>query len=248
MKIIRKLITILSLAMIITLVIPILMQSNQIVAQASKAQTSKVKISKKEVQLRVKEGVTLKVWGTKSTVKWTSSDKKVASVSAKGRVYARKKGTTVITATVNKKKYTCKVTVTDGTLTDKEMAVYGWILLQDSLVNPESIQIHSIKAGTRDIEYGDGTTFEDIQTVLFDYSAQNGFGGYTRGYATVSIYPRDGEPYANYLTSDYFDGYLALTTYVKSYTPTLDNESTIKVKDIKSIVADYQEEENYEIH
>jgi hypothetical protein len=44
-------------------------------------------------------------------VKWTSSKKSVATVSSKGVVKAKKKGTATITAKVSGKKYTCKVTV-----------------------------------------------------------------------------------------------------------------------------------------
>lgn len=70
-----------------------------------------VKISKKSVTLTKTQKTTLKITGTKKKVKWSSSKKSVASVSAKGVVTAKKKGTAVITAKVGNKKYTCKVTV-----------------------------------------------------------------------------------------------------------------------------------------
>jgi hypothetical protein len=47
----------------------------------------------------------------KSTAKWTSSDKKVATVSSTGRITGVKAGTCTITATIDKKKYTCAITV-----------------------------------------------------------------------------------------------------------------------------------------
>lgn len=46
---------------------------------------------------------------TKAT--WKSSNPKIASVTSKGKVTAKKKGTTTITAKVGKKTYKCKVTV-----------------------------------------------------------------------------------------------------------------------------------------
>ena len=46
---------------------------------------------------------------TKAT--WKSSNPKVASVTSKGKVTAKKKGTTTITAKVGKTTYKCKVTV-----------------------------------------------------------------------------------------------------------------------------------------
>lgn len=69
------------------------------------------KINKKKVTLKVGQTLQLKVTGTKGKVKWKSSKKSVATVSSKGRVKAKKKGSATITAKVGKKKYTCKVTV-----------------------------------------------------------------------------------------------------------------------------------------
>ena len=69
------------------------------------------KINKKKATLKVGQTLQLKVTGTKGKVKWTSSKKSVATVSSKGRVKAKKKGSATITAKIGKKKYTCKVTV-----------------------------------------------------------------------------------------------------------------------------------------
>ena len=44
-------------------------------------------------------------------IKWSSSNKKIATVSSKGKVTAKKKGTATITAKVSGKSYKCKVTV-----------------------------------------------------------------------------------------------------------------------------------------
>lgn len=54
---------------------------------------------------------TLKLAGVKGKVKWLTSNKKVATVSANGIVKGVKAGTAKITAKVGKKKYTCKITV-----------------------------------------------------------------------------------------------------------------------------------------
>ena len=69
------------------------------------------KINKKKATLKVGQTLQLKVTGTKGKVKWKSSKKSVATVSSKGRVKAKKKGSATITAKIGKKKYTCKVTV-----------------------------------------------------------------------------------------------------------------------------------------
>ena len=69
------------------------------------------KLNKKSITVNVKKTYTLKVTGTSGKVTWSSSNKKIATVSSKGVVKGVKKGTATVTAKVGKKKYTCKVTV-----------------------------------------------------------------------------------------------------------------------------------------
>lgn len=64
--------------------------------------------------ITMKKGDTMQldsVGASSSSVKWTSSKKTVASVTAKGVVTAKKKGTTVISCTYNVKTVKLKVTV-----------------------------------------------------------------------------------------------------------------------------------------
>lgn len=79
---------------------------------------------------KIQKGEKLKLYvkGHKNSkkVKWKSSKKKVASVSKRGVVTGRKGGTTKITATIGKKKYTIKVIVIVG-----ERTVY------EKDINPE---------------------------------------------------------------------------------------------------------------
>lgn len=72
---------------------------------------SKIKINKTKAEVYVGKTVQLKVTGTKNKITWTSNNKKIATVTTKGKVKGIKKGTTTITAKVSKKKLTCKVTV-----------------------------------------------------------------------------------------------------------------------------------------
>ncbi|WP_243104072.1 MULTISPECIES: Ig-like domain-containing protein [unclassified Clostridium] len=72
---------------------------------------AKVKLNKKKLVLTVGKKAKLKVKGTKKKVKWYSSKKKIATVTKKGVVKAKKKGTAKIVAKIGKKKYTCKVVV-----------------------------------------------------------------------------------------------------------------------------------------
>lgn len=67
----------------------------------------------KQTSIKLKKGkkITLKVLNAKGNITWKSSKKKVATVSKKGVVKGKKKGTATITAKVNGKTYKCKVKV-----------------------------------------------------------------------------------------------------------------------------------------
>ncbi|MCR5654001.1 MAG: Ig-like domain-containing protein [Ruminococcus sp.] len=76
------------------------------------AAKKKIVLSKKSASLTVGKKLTLKLKNAKSSkVKWTSSNKKVAAVTKKGVVKAKKKGKATITAKYRGKKYKCKITV-----------------------------------------------------------------------------------------------------------------------------------------
>lgn len=70
-----------------------------------------VKLSKTVKNLYEGDSYKLKLKGTKKKVKFSSSNKLVATVTKKGVVKAQGAGTATITATCNKKKYTCSVVV-----------------------------------------------------------------------------------------------------------------------------------------
>lgn len=68
-------------------------------------------VSRENLTLYLGKSSTLQVTGVSGTVKWSSTNKKVATVSSKGVVKAVSPGTTTIKAKVGGKTYTCKVTV-----------------------------------------------------------------------------------------------------------------------------------------
>lgn len=70
-----------------------------------------VKISKSSVSITKGSTYTLKMQNTSKKAKWKTSNSKIATVNSKGKVTAKKAGKVTITATIGKKKYTCKVTV-----------------------------------------------------------------------------------------------------------------------------------------
>lgn len=71
---------------------------------------AKVKLSKSKINIKVGATYKLKVKGTKKKVKWSTKNKKIATVN-KGTVKGIAAGSTTVTAKVGKKKLTCKVKV-----------------------------------------------------------------------------------------------------------------------------------------
>jgi hypothetical protein len=100
----KIIITVMVLSMISVLDLPVL-------SKTSIVQAATIKLSASSLKLQVGQSKQLKMVGTKAKVSWKSSNKKVATVSTKGKVTAVSEGTVVITATVNKKKYSCMVLV-----------------------------------------------------------------------------------------------------------------------------------------
>lgn len=85
---------------------------------------AKIKLNKKNVTLTVGKKAQLKIEGTDKKVSWSSSNKRIASVSKKGTVLAKKAGKATITAKVGKKKHKCVVTVKMKTTTKDITTVY----------------------------------------------------------------------------------------------------------------------------
>ena len=78
--------------------------------------TCKIKVitaqlSAADLTLNRGKSKTLKVIGTSKKVTWKSSDPTVATVSSKGKVKAKKKGSAKITAAIGASTLTCKITV-----------------------------------------------------------------------------------------------------------------------------------------
>ena len=95
---------------------------------ANAAQQKKtVKLNKKSVTMYVRhtQKLKVKVNGKVVKAKWSSSNKKVATVNAKGVITAKKPGRTTITARVNGVKRTCKVRVKWSTYSDAMYYVKG---------------------------------------------------------------------------------------------------------------------------
>ncbi|BCJ93110.1 hypothetical protein acsn021_06790 [Anaerocolumna cellulosilytica] len=109
MKKFKKWSIICAAALLLSLTVPTVLPVSTTVT----VQASAVKISQKKLTLKVGASKVLKLTGSKDKATWNSSNESVAAVSKNGKVTAKKAGTVTITATVSKRKYTCKVTVTE---------------------------------------------------------------------------------------------------------------------------------------
>lgn len=95
---------------IISLIVSIISIKNY-VYEETKAAKKVVQINKSNLILQRKEIFSLKIKNIKKKVSWKSSNRKVVTVNKKGQVTAKGTGAATVTATVNKKKYRCKVEV-----------------------------------------------------------------------------------------------------------------------------------------
>lgn len=82
-----------------------------LIMMTTTVQAATVSINKKSAELVVGDTLQLKISGTKNKITWATDNKSVATVNKSGLVTAKAKGKATIIATVNNKKYKCKVTV-----------------------------------------------------------------------------------------------------------------------------------------
>jgi uncharacterized protein YjdB len=80
------------------------------------ASVSAVSLSKSSITLTKGYATTLKVSGTSSSVKWSSSDTSIATVSSKGKVVGKSAGTCYVYAKTSSSTLKCKVKVLYGRL------------------------------------------------------------------------------------------------------------------------------------
>ncbi|MBR4344715.1 MAG: extracellular solute-binding protein [Lachnospiraceae bacterium] len=102
-------------------------------------QAASPKLNKTSCSLDVGEKVKLKLKNAKGTVKWSSSNKKVATVNKNGRVTARKVGSAIIKAKYKNKTYECKIKVTDPHLSESDSFTLKLWCLSDGSKNGNSV-------------------------------------------------------------------------------------------------------------
>ncbi len=110
----------------------------------------------------------------KKSAKWSTSNKKIATVSSSGKITAKKKGNCVITALIDKKKYKCKVTVDTAYSTvtiTPETEPYNGKYMDSSTYNDKTRSMYTIRSYMTKFEKEGGGT---IILSAGDYPMVNG--------------------------------------------------------------------------
>lgn len=77
----------------------------------AQAQAAAVRLNKTSAALYVGQSMTLKLSREKGRIQWSSSDRAVAAVTAKGKVTAKAAGKATVAAKMSGRKYRCRITV-----------------------------------------------------------------------------------------------------------------------------------------
>ena len=117
----------------------------------------KIRLNKKNVKITAGQKTKLVLKGAKKA-RWSSSDRKVASVNGKGVVTARKAGTAVITAKYNGKNYKAKVTVSP--LPETEDIINEYLNPNDYLMLDNAVSITPYH-----VYYKDGNMYADCYVI-----------------------------------------------------------------------------------
>ena len=196
------------------------------------------KINKTKATIYIGETAKLKVIGTKAKVKWSSSNKKIATVNKKGVVKGLKVGSSTIIANVDNKKYKCKITVKKRELTNEALAAYAWVLLENKYPSSNLI-ISKLQTAT------DKNWNEKAIVITF-------FDGQKNNYAYVRL--RNGEathskyfPVLQLESDDFPNQHLNLNTFYKieDLEENANIHETLDYKAVKALYKQYLEEDDF---
>lgn len=148
---------------------------------------AKVRLNKKSITLKEGSYYNLKLKGTKKKVKWSSSNKKIASVTKKGVVKAKRMGVANIYAKLGKKKYKCKVTV-------------------QKLNLPQNVYADEPSQETKNFDAGD-YSIEKVHKGIATFYGFGGGGAANLDYLSESFYTAamNNEDYMNGLAGAYIE-------------------------------------------
>jgi hypothetical protein len=201
------------LAMLISLLIP----------TGGHVQAATIKLNKSTLSINVGKTYTLKLQNASGTIKWTSSDKSVVTVS-KGKIMAKKAGKANVTATYKGKSYKCAVTVKDKTVKVYLQALNFDNSMEDYINNIKNENPDYLNVKQYNDEYVEITMYNETRlselkyyTKLFNDSINEVFKEYNQDikissdklYKNVKVYT---DSKAHEFSADYFS--ITLGTYI----------------------------------
>ncbi len=149
------------------------------------AKSVSLKLSKTKAKVKVKKSKTITA-KCKKKVKWSLSDKKVASIKAKGNkvtVTGKKNGVTALIAKVGKKKVVCQITVGKGasyssisSKTKKALKLSAAQALAKYLNarKGKAITLYSDNLSTSTEHYGGGNSWTSNRNIVYKLSSTGG--------------------------------------------------------------------------
>lgn len=128
------------------------------------ASSSKNKLSNNTINIEKGNFIKLELIGRKDNIKWSSSNKKIATVNSKGKVTAKKVGKAKIIAERDNKKYTCCVKVNKYRikLSEKESAEYIMNLNNEFLDYSHNIMLADYITKLHYYDFLEGKSFADF--------------------------------------------------------------------------------------
>lgn len=155
-----------------------------------------IKLSAKKVSLKKGESKTIKATvspsnATVKTVKWTSNNTGVATVSSKGKITAKEAGTAVITAKAGSKSAKCTVVVTDDSAVT--VPVTGVTISQTELVLAINTTTPLKATVTPDNATNKNVTWSSSNTAVATVDAMGNVTSVAEGNAKIKVTTVDGE-------------------------------------------------------
>lgn len=167
-------------------------------ADTLSAKTVPVKLNKTSVTIVKGCNTGLRLTGSSKSVKWSSSNKKVAAVSAGGTVKGKSPGKATVTAKVKQKKYKCRVTVTAYPADDHLAGTYKVVKIREGKKTSRDTKEYHVQ----------NEKLKLCRDHTFLYNGNEG--KWKNQYGFVKLYGDDTE---DYMILEYDKGYLIETYY-----------------------------------